>query len=229
VKTRAAVVWGPDQKWKVDEVDLDGPKESEVMVKMTASGLCHSDHHVVTGSLPMPFPIVGGHEGAGVVVDVGPGVTDVVEGDHVVLSFIPACGRCQPCSAGMSNLCELGMHLLLGPQLDGTYRFHARGRDLGQNCVLGTFADYTVVPMASVIKIDPGVPLHTAALVGCGVTTGYGSAGGTVDSAAAELPLLAGKHIRVPNDPIAEQSELPGRAGRIGVCHRSDDPTWLAA
>lgn len=176
MKTKAALLWGLHQKWEVEEVELDGPKQSEVMVKMTASGLCHSDEHLVTGDLAIPTPAVGGHEGAGVVVEVGAGVRDIAEGDSVVLSFIPACGRCKPCAGGMSNLCELGAHLLKGPQLDGTYRFHARGQDVAQMCLLGTFSEYTVVPDASVIKVDDGVPLDKAALVGCGVATGYGSA-----------------------------------------------------
>src|SRR5262249_43482632 len=97
-KTKAAELWGLNQKREVEEVDLDGPKEAEVLVKLTASGLCHSDHHLVTGDLQMPLPAVGGHEGAGVVVDVGPGVTEVADGDPVVLSFIPACGRCTTCA-----------------------------------------------------------------------------------------------------------------------------------
>ncbi|BBY93653.1 putative zinc-type alcohol dehydrogenase AdhD [Mycobacterium gallinarum] len=176
MKTKAAVLWGLHQKWEVDEVDLDDPKEAEVLVKLTASGLCHSDDHLVTGDMPMQLPVVGGHEGAGVVVDVGPGVTDVAAGDSVVLSFIPACGRCDPCSRGMSNLCVLGAAIIAGPQLDGTFRFHANGQGLGQMCVLGTFSEYTVVPVASVIKVDSRTALDTAALVGCGVTTGYGSA-----------------------------------------------------
>ncbi len=133
MKTKAAVLWGLHQKWEVEEIDLDGPKRDEVMVKMTASGMCHSDEHLVTGDLLTPMPVVGGHEGAGIVVEVGDGVTDVAEGDPVVLSFIPACGHCGPCVRGMSNLCELGMYLLKGPQLDGTHRFHARGHDVGQN------------------------------------------------------------------------------------------------
>ena len=90
------------------------------MVKMTASGMCHSDEHLVTGDLAIPMPVVGGHEGAGVVVEVGEGVTEIAEGYPVVLSFIPACGRCKECARGMSNLCELGAHVLRGPQLDGT-------------------------------------------------------------------------------------------------------------
>ena len=143
---------------------------------MTASGMCHSDEHLVTGDLAIPMPVVGGHEGAGVVVEVGEGVTEIAEGYPVVLSFIPACGRCKECARGMSNLCELGAHVLRGPQLDGTHRFHARGRDVAQMCLLGTFSEYTVVPTASVLKVGRSVPLDKAALVGCGVTTGYGSA-----------------------------------------------------
>ena len=96
MKTKAGVLWGLKEKWEVEEVELDGPREREVMVRLTASGLCHSDDHLITGDMPMQLPVVGGHEGAGVVVEVGPGVTDVAEGDHVVLSFIPACGRCDP-------------------------------------------------------------------------------------------------------------------------------------
>jgi S-(hydroxymethyl)glutathione dehydrogenase/alcohol dehydrogenase len=192
MKTKAAVLWGLHQKWEVEEVDLDGPKENEVLVKLTASGLCHSDHHLITGDMPMQLPVVGGHEGAGVVVDAGPGVKDVAEGDSVVLSFIPACGRCEPCARGMSNLCELGAAIIAGPQLDGTYRFHARGQDLGQMCVLGTFSEYTVVPMSSVIKVDPSTALDTAALVGCGVTTGYGSAVRTGETRDGDTVVVMG-------------------------------------
>jgi NDMA-dependent alcohol dehydrogenase len=192
MKTKAAVLWGLHQKWEVEEIDLDGPRQGEVMVKMTASGMCHSDEHLVTGDLVMPMPVVGGHEGAGIVVDVGDGVTDVAEGDPVVLSFIPACGRCGPCVRAMSNLCELGMYLLVGPQLDGTHRFHARGKDVGQMCLLGTFSEYTVVPTASVVKVDATVPLDKAALVGCGVTTGYGSTVNTGEATAGSTVVVMG-------------------------------------
>jgi NDMA-dependent alcohol dehydrogenase len=175
MKTKAAVLWGIEQKWEVEEVELDGPKEDEVLVKLTATGLCHSDHHLVTGDLPAPLPMVGGHEGAGLVVEVGSGVTAFAEGDHVVMSFLPACGRCAPCARGMSNLCDLGAFLFAGGLLDGTCRVHARGQDVNQFLVLGTFSEFTVVPTASVIKLDDTVQLDKAALLGCGVTTGYGS------------------------------------------------------
>ena len=192
MKTKAAVLWGLHQKWEVEEVDLDGPKENEVLVKVTAAGLCHSDDHLITGDMPMQLPVVGGHEGAGVVVDVGPGVKEVAEGDSVVLSFIPACGRCEPCARGMSNLCVLGAAIIAGPQLDGTFRFHAKGQGLGQMCVLGTFSEYTVVPLSSVIKVDPSTALDTAALVGCGVTTGYGSAVRTGETRDGDTVVIMG-------------------------------------
>jgi NDMA-dependent alcohol dehydrogenase len=192
MKTKAAVLWGLNQKWEVEEVELDGPKRGEALVKMAASGLCRSDHHLVTGDLPMPFPLIGGHEGAGTVVETGPGVTDVAEGDPVVFSFIPACGRCTACARGMSNLCELGALSLVGPQLDGTCRFHARGRDAGQMCMLGTFSEYTVVPTASVLKLDPGIPPSSAALLGCGVTTGFFSVVYTGEARAGDTVVVMG-------------------------------------
>jgi len=192
MQTKAAVLWGQNEKWQIEEVELDPPKENEVLVKLTASGLCHSDEHLVTGDIPMPYPIVGGHEGAGKVVEVGSEVRHVAEGDSVVLSFLPACGRCSYCARGMQNLCDLGMYLINGPQLDGTYRFHGRGQGLGQMCLLGTFSEYTVVPAASVVKVDDGTALDKAALVGCGVTTGFGSAVRTAEVKAGETVVVMG-------------------------------------
>ncbi|MBF6288651.1 NDMA-dependent alcohol dehydrogenase [Nocardia cyriacigeorgica] len=192
MKTKAAVLWGQHQKWQVEEIELDPPKTGEVLVKLAASGLCHSDEHLVTGDLPFPYPLVGGHEGAGVVEAVGPGVTDVAEGDHVVMTFLPACGRCSYCARGLGNLCDAGAAVMLGPQLDNTYRFHARGEDIGQMCLLGTFSEYTVVPAASVVKIDDGIPLDKAALVGCGVTTGFGSAVRSGDVRAGDAVVVVG-------------------------------------
>jgi S-(hydroxymethyl)glutathione dehydrogenase/alcohol dehydrogenase len=147
-----------------------------VLVKMAASGMCHSDEHLVTGDLPFALPIVGGHEGAGTVQEVGDGVSWLKPGDHVVFGFIPSCGRCPSCSTGHQNLCDLGAALGLGMQIaDGTSRHHAQGKDLGLMCLLGTFAKHTVVNEASCIKIDDDVPLDRACLLGCGVVTGWGS------------------------------------------------------
>ena len=100
MRTTAALLWGVNEKWSVEEVELDAPREAEVLVRLTASGLCHSDLHLVTGDMPMPLPVVGGHEGAGVVEEVGPGVKGIAPGDHVVLSFIPSCGSCRYCASG---------------------------------------------------------------------------------------------------------------------------------
>lgn len=236
MKTKAAVLWGLHQKWEVTELELDAPKAREVLVKLTASGLCHSDDHLVTGDMPMNLPVVGGHEGAGVIADVGPGVTEVEVGDHVVLSFIPACGRCTECARGRSNLCVYGAAIVAGPQLDGTFRFHGRGADIGQMCVLGTFSEYTVVPIASVVKVDKDIPLDKAALVGCGVTTGYGAAvrtgeardgdtvvvmgvGGLGINAVQGAALAGARHV-IALDPVAYKRE---RCFEFGATHAAAD------
>jgi S-(hydroxymethyl)glutathione dehydrogenase/alcohol dehydrogenase len=241
MKTRAAVLWGLKEQWSVEEVELDAPKEHEVLVKLAASGLCHSDEHLRTGDIPIPFPVVGGHEGAGVVEAVGPGVTTVVPGDHVVLAFIPACGVCRYCSEGHSNLCDMGAGIILGPQMDGTCRFHARGEDVGQMCMLGTFSPYTVVPEMSVVKIDDDLPLITAALVGCGVTTGLGSAVHSAEIAPGDIVVvmgvggiganavqgarLAGAVDIVAIDPVAMKREMAVKFGATHVAS-SVDEAW---
>ncbi len=177
MKTKAAILWEVNTPWSVEEIELDPPGPGEVLVKIAASGMCHSDEHLVTGDLPFGLPIIGGHEGAGVVQDVGEGVSWLAPGDHVVFGFIPSCGRCVSCSTGHQNLCDLGALMGLGRQItDGGSRHHARGQDLGLMCILGTFAHHTVVNEASCIKIDKDVPLDRACLLGCGVVTGWGSA-----------------------------------------------------
>jgi NDMA-dependent alcohol dehydrogenase len=177
VKTKAAILWERDAPWSVEEIDLDPPGPGEVLVKIAASGMCHSDEHLVTGDLPFELPIIGGHEGAGVVQEVGPGVSWLQPGDHVVFGFIPSCGRCPSCSTGHQNLCDLGALMGTGRQItDGTSRHHSGGKDLGLMCLLGTFAHHTVVNEASCIKIENDVPLDRACLLGCGVVTGWGSA-----------------------------------------------------
>jgi S-(hydroxymethyl)glutathione dehydrogenase/alcohol dehydrogenase len=176
MKTKAAVLWELNAPWSVEEIELDPPGPGEVLVKLSASGMCHSDEHLVTGDLPFALPIIGGHEGAGVVQEVGPGVSWLAPGDHVVFGFIPSCGRCPSCSTGHQNLCDLGALMGLGLQItDGTSRHHAQGKDLSLMCLLGTFAHHTVVNEASCIKIEPDVPLDRACLLGCGVVTGWGS------------------------------------------------------
>lgn len=176
MKTKAAILWETNQPWSVEEIELDPPGPGEVLVKLAASGMCHSDEHLVTGDLPFELPIIGGHEGAGVVQEVGEGVSWLAPGDHVVFGFIPSCGRCASCSTGHQNLCDLGALMGIGKQItDGTSRHHAQGKDLGLMCLLGTFAHHTVVNEASCIKIEQDVPLDRACLLGCGVVTGWGS------------------------------------------------------
>jgi NDMA-dependent alcohol dehydrogenase len=177
MKTSAAVLFSQPGKWEVTEVDLDEPGPTEVLIKMAAAGLCHSDDHLVTGDMPaMKLPFAGGHEGAGIVEAVGSGVTNVAPGDHVLIQFIPGCGRCRWCASGMQNLCDSGAMLLAGCQLDGTYRMHKDGTDVGQMCMVSTFSQYTIAPSISCVKIPDDIPLTSACLVGCGVPTGFGSA-----------------------------------------------------
>ena len=177
MKTNAALLWSQPGKWEIAEVELDEPKEREVLIRIAAAGMCHSDDHFATGDMPLGIsPYCGGHEGAGVVEAIGPGVHSVRPGDHVVLSFIPGCGRCRWCASGMQNLCDNGAMMMGGTQLDGTYRMHLDGKDVGQMSMVSTFSQYTVVPENSCIPIAPDVPLDAACLLGCGVPTGWGSA-----------------------------------------------------
>lgn len=178
MKTKGALLWEFNKPWSVEEIEIGDPRRHEVKIQMEAAGMCHSDHHLVTGGIPMAgFPVLGGHEGAGIVTEVGDGVEHLAPGDHVVLSFIPSCGACPSCQAGLRNLCDLGMGLLSGASVsDGSFRIQARGRNVYPMTLLGTFSPYMVVHESSVVKIDPSVPFEVACLVGCGVTTGYGSA-----------------------------------------------------
>jgi S-(hydroxymethyl)glutathione dehydrogenase/alcohol dehydrogenase len=151
--TKAALLWGADEPWSVEAVEIGQPQPDEVMVKLVAAGLCHSDHHLVTGSIPpLGFPVLGGREGAGIVTEIGSGVERLEVGDHVVLTPAPSCGS----------------------QGDG--RMRARGRDVFLSSRLGTFCPYAVVPQQSVVKVDPAVPLGVASLLGCTVLTGHGAA-----------------------------------------------------
>lgn len=183
MKTKGALIWEFNQPWSVEEIEIGDPRKDEVKIQMEAAGMCRSDHHLVTGDMPMAgFPVLGGHEGAGIVTEVGPGVDDFAPGDHVVLAFIPSCGKCPSCQAGMRNLCDLGAGLLAGESVtDGSFRIQARGQNVYPMTLLGTFSPYMVVHRSSVVKIDPSVPFEVACLVGCGVTTGYGSAVRTAD------------------------------------------------
>ena len=191
MKTHAAILYGRRRDWQIEEIDLDPPKEQEVLIKWAAAGLCHSDQHLRSNDIgagaeqaevpevpePRLFPMVGGHEGGGVVLEVGAGVRTFEPGDHVAASFFPICGRCRMCITGHSNLCDLGAATFAPGQIsDGTARYHLNGQDLNVMAKVGTFAEHSVVHEASLVKVEPDLPLNVVALVSCGVTTGWGSA-----------------------------------------------------
>ena len=192
MKTTAAVLLDAGKPFELMELDLDGPGHGEVLIKYTAAGLCHSDLHLADGDLPARYPIVGGHEGSGIIEDTGPGVTKVKPGDHVVCSFTPTCGPCRYCSTGRQNLCDLGATILEGCMPDGGFRFHANGTDLGAMCILGTFSERATISQHSVVKVDDWLPLETAVLVGCGVPSGWGSAVNAGNLRAGDTAVIYG-------------------------------------
>lgn len=162
---------------KVDTVDVDEPGIHEVHVDMKSCGICHSDWHTVCGDLPTEhYPCALGHEGAGVIAEAGAGVEHVDEGDHVVLSWMPACGKCHYCAQGMQNHCVRGDRILTGRMMDGTFNMHRNGTDIGQYAYLGCFAKDVVVHKDSVVPIDDDVPFSVAGFTGCGIATGFGAA-----------------------------------------------------
>ena len=175
---KAAVYYEQNAPLKVEDVQIDKPQSGEVLVKIAASGVCHSDLSVMNGSIPFPPPpAVLGHEGAGIVEEVGSAVTGVQPGDHVILSWRPSCGRCNYCVTGRPQLCQTaGMELMTGGLLDGTSRMHKGGTDIHHFTGVSSFAEYAVVPETGIVKIRSDVPLEAAALVGCGVMTGVGAA-----------------------------------------------------
>jgi S-(hydroxymethyl)glutathione dehydrogenase/alcohol dehydrogenase len=204
MRTRAAVLYAPHTEYKIEEIELDEPKANEVLVRFVASGMCHSDEHMVTGDMAMDpailemlgwqqYPIILGHEGGGIVEKVGPGVTELKVGDHVVTSFVPSCGRCPSCAKGQQNLCDNGAHLLSGRQEDGTSRHHLLdGTDLATMCCLGTFAEHSVMNINSLVKVEEDLPLDKACLVACGVTTGWGSATYAAEVAPGDTVVVIG-------------------------------------
>src|SRR5690349_23181135 len=192
MKTRAAVLRDVGKDFEVVELDLDEPKANEVLVRFVASGLCHSDDHLRTGDIPVRYPIVGGHEGAGIVEKVGPGVTRLAVGDHVVTSWLPVCGHCRFCSRGQTNLCDLGRFLVDNSLPDGTFRYHEGSTDFGQMCLLGTFSQYAVISEASAVKVEDDLPLEVVVLVGCGVPTGYGTAVNAGDVRPGDTTIIYG-------------------------------------
>ena len=196
VKTRGAILREPGTRsgWLVEDILIDPPKAGEVLIKLAASGMCHSDDHVNTGDIPLDWgPIIGGHEGAGVIQEVGPGVERLKPGDHVITTFLPSCGHCRFCVTGESNLCDTSAGVLAGTAPDGTHRVHLTdGTPVGPFSYLGTFSPYLCAPALSIIKIDEDIPLKTAALIGCGVPTGWGSAVYAADTQIGDTVVVIG-------------------------------------
>jgi len=238
MKTRAAVLRAVGKDWEIVELELDPPKADEVLVRFVASGMCHSDDHLRTGDIPVRYPIVGGHEGAGIVEQVGAGVTHLKPGDHIVCSFLPVCGHCRFCSRGQTNLCDLGAFFVDNCLPDGTFRLHGEGEDFGQMCLLGTFSQWATLSVHSCIKIDDDLPLETVALVGCGVPTGWGTAvnaggvrpgdtvvvygiGGVGINAVQGAAFAGAQHV-IAVDPLPNKREM---AERLGATHTAADAT----
>jgi NDMA-dependent alcohol dehydrogenase len=254
MKSKAAVLRGVGKDWEITEVDLDPPRTGEVLVKMAFAGICHSDDHFATGDavpnkdmedamraagLPVPewFPMLGGHEGAGIVEDVGPGVRTLKPGDHVAMSFIPACGNCRWCASGHTYLCDVGADIYSkNMTTDGTPRRHLGDEDLMAMMQVGTFSEYVVASERSLIKVHDWIPLEAASLVSCGVTTGFGSgsvaAGTTVGDTVVVIGVggigmnavqgarVAGAKYVVAVDPIQSKRDA---APTFGATHTSTD------
>jgi NDMA-dependent alcohol dehydrogenase len=236
VKTTAALLRAPGTEYELVELDVADPGPGEVLVEMAFAGLCHSDEHLRHANPGGRYPIVGGHEGSAVVLAVGEGVTGLRPGDHVVTSFLPACGHCRFCAAGRSNLCDKGATVATGRLPSGRWPFTLDGEPLGGFCMVGAFAHHTVLSEFSCVRIEPHVPLDTAALLACSVPTGWGSAvyaGGVrpgdtvvvvglggVGVNAVQGAVHAGAQHVIGVDPVAMKREF---AGSLGATHTVAD------
>jgi Zn-dependent alcohol dehydrogenase len=177
----------------IEEIELDPPRYGEVLVRIGAAGLCHSDLSVIEGNRPRPMPMALGHEAAGVVEKVGPGVDDLKAGDHVVMVFVPSCGHCLPCAEGRPALCEPGAAANgAGTLLSGERRLHRNGSDVHHHLGVSAFAEYATVSRRSLVKIDKELPLEEAALFGCAVLTGVGAVINTARVAAGSSVAVVG-------------------------------------
>ncbi|MEU6646830.1 NDMA-dependent alcohol dehydrogenase [Saccharomonospora sp. NPDC046836] len=178
MKVQASVLTAPRQDWQTVTLELAEPQAEEVLIRVEYAGLCRSDEHRRHGGTGLGgrFPLIGGHEGAGVIEAVGPGVTRFKPGDHVVTSVLPSCGTCRYCTSGRSRLCDYSAHVPTGEMPDGTFRARLDGEPIGGFCMVGSFADHIVVSQASCLKVEKWLPLDVAALLSCGVPTGWGSA-----------------------------------------------------
>ena len=177
MKTRAAVAWAAGKPLTIEEVDLEGPKKGEVLIRIVATGVCHTDAYTLSGADPEgAFPSILGHEGGAVVEEVGAGVKSVKAGDHVIPLYTPECGECKFCKSGKTNLCQ-AIRLTQGKGVmpDGTSRFSHKGKQILHFMGTSTFSEYTVLPEISVAKVSKKAPLEKVCLLGCGITTGIGA------------------------------------------------------
>jgi S-(hydroxymethyl)glutathione dehydrogenase/alcohol dehydrogenase len=177
IKSRAAVAWEAQKPLSIEEVEVAAPKAGEALVRIVATGVCHTDAYTLSGKdSEGKFPCILGHEGAGIVEEVGPGVTSVAVGDHVIPLYTPECGQCEYCLSGKTNLCQ-AIRATQGQGLmpDGTSRFSLGGKDIFHYMGTSTFSEYTVVPEIALAKINKEAPLEKVCLLGCGVTTGMGA------------------------------------------------------
>jgi S-(hydroxymethyl)glutathione dehydrogenase/alcohol dehydrogenase len=177
MKVRAAVAWKSGAPLSIEDVELEGPRAGEVLVQLKATGLCHTDKYTLSGADPEGiFPAILGHEGAGIVVDVGPGVSSVAKGDHVIPLYTPECRQCKSCMSHKTNLCT-AIRATQGKGLmpDGTSRFSLAGKPIAHYMGCSTFASYTVLPEIAVAKVRPDAPFDKICYIGCGVTTGIGA------------------------------------------------------
>ncbi len=194
IKTRAAVAWSPGQPLSVEEVDLMPPQKGEVLVRIVATGVCHTDAYTLSGNDPEgKFPTILGHEGGGIVEALGEGVTSVSMGDHVIPLYTPECGKCKFCKSGKTNLCQ-AIRITQGQGLmpDGTTRFFKDGKPIFHYMGTSTFSEYTVVPEISLAKISKLAPLDKVCLLGCGVTTGMGAVTNTAKVGAGDTVAVFG-------------------------------------
>jgi len=177
MKSRAAVAWEAGKPLSIEQVDVAGPKAGEVLVRIVATGVCHTDAFTLSGADPEGlFPVILGHEGGGIVEEVGAGVTSLKVGDHVIPLYTPECGECEYCLSGKTNLCQK-IRITQGKGLmpDGTSRFSMNGKPILHYMGTSTFSEYTVLPEISLAKINPAAPLEKVCLLGCGITTGIGA------------------------------------------------------
>lgn len=249
VRTRGAVIRKAPGTYETVDIELDDPRPGEVRIEMRAAGLCHSDDHVATGDLPVgTYPFAGGHEGAGVVVEAPPNDRGIVEGDHVVVSFVPSCGHCRFCAMGRFNFCQLGGSTLTGarPGTTDDFRLHLAdtGEPVGQMAGVSTFCATTVASVDSIVRIEKDLPWTSMCLLSCGVGTGWGSAVHDAGIAFGDTVIVMGiggvginavqgaAHAGATNviavDPVAFKREKAGELGATHAVSTMDEAAELA-